>query len=155
MRDQFNIRLYRKEDRESIIELFCLNTPSYFAIEEKEDLIEYLAKYIEEYFVIELDNSVLGCGGINFKTENNIKVGVISWDIIHPDYQGLGLGKKLLMFRLKLLKENKNIQKIQVRTSQHVYKYYERMGFKLIEIVEDYWSKGFDLFLMEFDFNEY
>jgi ribosomal protein S18 acetylase RimI-like enzyme len=30
-----------------------------------------------------------------------------------------------------------------------VYPFYEKHGFELIEIVQDYWSRGFDLYRME------
>lgn len=151
MTDHLILRNYSESDKDSILELLRLNTPTYFALEEKEDLIDYLENFLESYFVIENNRVVVGCGGVNLKNEADNTVGVISWDIIHPDYQGLGLGKRLLDFRIKFLIDKYEIKIIIVRTSQHVFRFYEKMGFKLKEIIKDYWSKDFDLYLMEFE----
>jgi len=44
---------------------------------------------------------------------------------------------------------NPKIDIISVRTSQHAYKFYEKMGFELVKITNDYWAKNFDLYLMQ------
>ena len=66
----------------------------------------------------------VGCGGINFA--ENKTIGKISWDIIHPDFQGKSLGTKLLKYRIEVLKTIPGIQKITVRTLQVAYKFYEK-----------------------------
>ena len=77
------------------------------------------------------------------------KIAVLSWDIIHPDYQGKGVGKLLTQFRLDRIREIETIEKISVRTSQLVYKFYEKFGFELKEVVKDFWAKGIDMYRME------
>ena len=64
------------------------------------------------------------CGGINFTKDK--ASGKISWDIIHPDFQGKSLGTKLLKYRIEVLKTIPGIQKITVRTLQVAYKFYEK-----------------------------
>ena len=142
------IRDYRSPDKETVLDLFRMNTPAYFSMDEEKDLIHYLEHEIDLYYVIELNNKLIGCGGINFS--ENGTVGKISWDFLHPDYQGLGIGTLLLEHRINLLKETIGIQRILVRTSQHAYKFYERSGFRLMETVKDYWASGFDLYRMEY-----
>jgi ribosomal protein S18 acetylase RimI-like enzyme len=142
------IREYQDSDKNAVLNLLRLNTPKYFAPEEEKDLDDYLDNERELYFVIIFDNKLVGCGGINF-ADNNTR-GKISWDILHPDYQGKSLGTQLLKHRIEILKSMENIQKISVRTSQIAYKFYEKNGFELFEIIKDYWAKGFDLYNMEF-----
>lgn len=141
------IRDYKQEDQTLLIELIRQNTPEFFSPSEEGDLISYLNNEIEDYFVIELKNEVVGCGGINY--EKNLSEGIISWDIISSNHQGLGIGSKLLNHRLDFLRQNKNIEKVIVRTSQHVYPFYEKHGFELSFTKKDYWEKGFDLYHME------
>lgn len=148
MKGTITIREYRIQDREKIIDLFKLNTPKYFSPEEEDDLRKYLENEIEHYYVIEVDGKVVGSGGINIAEDS--ATGKLSWDLIHPHYQGRGLGTILLKYRIERLEGFKNVQKITVRTSQLVYKFYEKADFKLIDKIEDYWAKGFDLYRMEY-----
>lgn len=141
------VREYRDSDRRQVLELFRLNTPAYFSAEEEKDLNHYLDQEIEQYFVLELDGQIIGCGGINFFEEE--ASARISWDFFHPDFQGKGLGTILLDHRIALLKANRDVQTIVVRTSQFAFKFYEKAGFKVIEKVENYWAEGFDLYHME------
>lgn len=148
MNDTFTIRPYSHSDKETVIELLQLNTPAYFSPDEEKDLISYLEHEIESYFVLEVNDQLVGSGGINYS--NDKTVGIISWDLFHPDFQGKSLGSKLLNYRIDLLKNNSVIQQIKVRTSQLVYPFYEKAGFKLMEVVEDYWAPDFHLYAMEY-----
>jgi N-acetylglutamate synthase-like GNAT family acetyltransferase len=141
------IREYRASDKLTLIELLRLNTPKFFAPEEEQDLIDYLENEIEKYFVVEIKGDIIGAGGINLK--GTINTGYISWDFIHPAHQGKGIGALLLNHRINLLRADSAIEMIKVRTTQHVFKFYEKCGFQLIDIAKDYWAEGFDLYNME------
>lgn len=141
------LRKYTSADYESVLNLLDLNTPTYFAAAEKEELIDYLKQDAAHYYVIEQAAELVACGGINyFESE---KLARISWDIVHPDAQGQGLGRRLTQFRIKEIRQTNKADKIIVRTSQLVYPFYKKMGFKLNKVVKDYWAKGFDLYQME------
>lgn len=139
---------YEATDKQDVIHLIRSNTPEYFAPEEEAELSDYLDSERERYYVMTYDGKIVGCGGINF--ENNHTIGIISRDILHPSYQGRGLGRKLLKYRIKELNAMASIHKIIVRTSQLTNKFYEKLGFELLEIKKDYWAKGFDLYYMEY-----
>ncbi|CAL2102700.1 N-acetylglutamate synthase-like GNAT family acetyltransferase [Tenacibaculum sp. 190130A14a] len=140
------IRAFTKEDKESLLKLLDLNTPQYFDSSEKEDFIDYLENQTEDYFVVIEQNQIIGCGGINYF--NNQKEARISWDMIHPEFHGKGVGKKLMNHRLHVINNHKNIDHIVVRTSQFVHLFYEKMGFKLQRIEKDFWAKGIDMYFM-------
>jgi len=148
MNNQITIREYQSKDKSSIIDLLKRNTPQYFSPEEEKDLIHYLDHEIEQYFVVEYDAEIVGCGGFNFSED--LTVGKISWDILHPEYQGKGIGSLLLNYRIDKLKSLNHIKIISVRTSQLVYQFYEKLGFSLLEVKKDYWAKDFDLYQMEY-----
>lgn len=143
------IRRYQDSDKNRILELLRLNTPRYFSPNEEKDLVYYLENHAANHYVIAIDDVVLGCGGFNLNEDS--KTACISWDIFHPDYQGHGLGTALTRFRIEKIKENKEITTLSVRTSQLVYKFYEKFGLELREIVKDYWDEGFDLYQMDRD----
>ncbi|PIY08403.1 MAG: GNAT family N-acetyltransferase [Flexibacter sp. CG_4_10_14_3_um_filter_32_15] len=154
-----NIRFYQNGDKKALIKLIQLNIPTYFDSSEEDEFVEYLENKREDYFVIEDKNTnqIIGCGGINYffddkdisRDANNGKnLARISWDIIHPSFQGQGIGKKLLLHRINQIK-SKEIQLIIVRTSQLAYKFYQKVGFELEKTEKDFWAKGFDLYQMK------
>ncbi len=152
MTNLITIREYEPNDKDEVLNLIRLNTPEYFAVDEEEDLKNYLDNEIELYYVLLYDGKTVGSGGINFSDDQT--TGKISWDIIHPGYQGKSLGTKLLKHRIDKLNSVKRIQKITVRTSQVAYKFYEKQGFELFEIKKDYWADGFDMYNMEYKNDE-
>ncbi len=142
------IREYKSIDKNAVLELIRLNIPKYFASSEEDDFSRYLDSEIELYYVLLFDKKLVGCGGINFS--DNRMTGKISWDILHPEYQGKSLGTYLLKYRIKKLKSIDSVQRITVRTSQLAYKFYEKRGFELLEVKKDYWARGFDMYRMEY-----
>ena len=141
------IRKYTIRDKSRVLELFRLNTPIYFDPTEQSDLENYLKNQLEDYFVYIENFKIIGVGGINYSFEE--KVACISWDIIDPKWQGRGIGKKLIQFRINHINENPKIEIIRVRTSQHAFQFYGKMGFELDKIEKNYWAKNFDLYLMQ------
>ena len=142
------IREYKSIDKNAVLELIRLNIPKYFASSEEDDFSRYLDSEIELYYVLFFDKKLVGCGGINFS--DNRMTGKISWDILHPEYQGKSLGTYLLEYRIKKLKSIDSVQRITVRTSQLAYKFYEKRSFELLEVKKDYWARGFDMYRLEY-----
>ena len=140
------LRPYQANDKQQVIKLFLLNTPGYFDPKEEEDLLVFLDEYPEEYYVIVKDDGhIIASGGNIIKGDT----GWLSWYIVHPDAQGEGLGTVLVKYNIRKLKENTQLSAIKVRTSQLVYKFYEKAGFKVFFTQKDYWGKGLDLYEME------
>jgi [ribosomal protein S18]-alanine N-acetyltransferase len=145
-----SIREFEVNDTKEIIDLFRLNVPKFFAKEEEKDLIQYLENDTELYYILLFDGKIVGSGGIYF--ENELKIRIISWDIIHPDFQGKKLNSQLLKHRIEKMKTIENIQEIVVRTSQFTYQFYNKQGFETSEIIKYYWAKGFDLYRMKLSY---
>lgn len=141
------IREYSQEDYKLLIELFRSNVPAYFDAEEEKDLIRFINEDREHFFVVEMDNALIACGGFALKPE--VKAAYITWDMVHPNYQGKGIGTVLTEFRLQSIAMFPDVEKIIVRTSQKVSDFYARFGFKLKQTQKDYWAKGLDLHYME------
>lgn len=143
------IRPFENLDKPALFKIFMLNTPDFFAVEEKKDFEAYLDEHAETYFVVEEYGVIVGCGGYHFnvtKTE-----GRISWDLFHPEYRGKGFGRQLVSHCLEAIKNEPSVEIISVWTSQLAFQFYARFGFKIIEIKKDYWGKGLDLYRMELD----
>lgn len=143
------IREYIDSDKQRIFELLRMNTPEYFSPNEEKDLVYYFDNHADNYYVILTENKIVGCGGFNLS--NDGKTASISWDIFDPNYQGKGFGSALTRYRIEKIKENKQVKTVSVRTSQLVYKFYEKFGLELKEVVKDFWDEGFDLYRMDCD----
>ncbi len=149
MEIESTIREYIRKDKAGVLDVVKQHIPKFFAESEFDDLNRYLDNEIERYFVVELAGSVIGAGGINF--EDNHSTGIISWDLIAPEFQGRGIGTRLLNHRLNILKSMGSIHTISVRTSQLTARFYEKNGFVLKEVHKDYWAKGFDMYKMVYE----
>ncbi len=101
---------------------------------------------LEDYFVVEINNTIVGAGGINYSPKE--QSAIISWDLIAPSYHGKGIGTQLTQFRIKHIHTKPNVNSIIVRTSQLAYPFYKKMGFNLETIKKDYWAIDYDLYYM-------
>jgi ribosomal-protein-alanine N-acetyltransferase len=144
------IREYQNQDKSRLEHLMLLNVPQYFDRSEVDDFMRYLEEERESYWVVEVDSQVVACGGVNFP---DLKTGRISWDLVHPDFQGKGIGRLLLNFRLKFLKESA-CDRVEVRTSQFTEGFYQKNGFHTVFTKPNYWSEGYDLYHMERELHE-
>lgn len=136
------IRNYRETDFDQVLSLLEMNIPAAFAPEEASDFENYLKEAREDYFVVEESGRLIACGGINYFPEEDLAR--LSWDMVHPEFHGKGIGSQLVRHRIAFLK-SQQIQEVQVRTSQFAAAFYANHGFETAEIVSDYWAKGFDL----------
>lgn len=141
------IRPYSPSDKPRLLQIMQLLTPGYFAEAEITDYAEYLENRREQYFVITADDAIVAGGGINFFLHEG--TARLSWDLVHPDYHGTGIGRLLVYYRLNFIKNAGNVEKVVVRTTQVAYKFYEKTGFLLRKIEPDFWVAGFDLYLMD------
>lgn len=143
------IRSYEVKDRARLIDIFNLNTPKYFHPNELSDLEKYLDNHGENHYVLEYKQEVVGCVGYAFEPDANL--GIIAWIFMDPKHQGSGFGRRAVNFCLDKFNAISDVTRIRVRTSQHVYQFFEKLGFQLMSTEKDYWAPGFDLYLMEMD----
>lgn len=149
---EFEFCSYQPKFRNALVQLLKMHVPKYFAEAEIEDYKYYLDKEVEAYFVVLCNDQVVGAGGINYFEKEELAR--ISWDIVHPDWQGKGIGQHLTKFRVMLIKNNPKMKKAVVRTSQLAYKFYEKAGFVLKKTQDHYWAPNLHLYQMSMDLTE-
>lgn len=141
------IRAYTTKDKPELVAILNLLIPAYFARSEEQDFVDYLEEEVEDYFVVEDHGRIIGSGGINYFPDND--EARISWDLIHPDFQGKGIGREVMEFRIRHIRNNSSAKWIVVRTTQLVYPFYQKLGFDLEKTEPDFWAPGFDLVQMK------
>ena len=143
------IRTAQKQDFKFLSKIFSLNVPKYFDKKELNDFKKYFnSKNLESYFIIESQGKVVGGGGYAYE---NMETARICWLFIDPNYHGFGFGKKLVNYCIKILKNNRRLNVIEVETSNLTYKFYEKLNFKIEYIKKDYWPNNDDLYFMKID----
>ena len=143
------IRTAQKQEFKFLSKIFSLNVPKYFDKKELNDFKKYFnSKNLESYFIIESQGKVVGGGGYAYE---NMKTARICWLFIDPNYHGFGFGKKLVNYCIKILKNNRRLNLIEVETSNLTYKFYEKLNFKIEYIKKDYWPNNDDLYFMKID----
>ena len=145
------IRCYRDSDHNALLDLLDLNIPEYFDPSERDDYISYLDNEREDYYVIERDGYILAAAGINYLADKS--EARLSWDFVHPESQGKGYGRAITEHRIEHIKDQ-GINNIRVRTSQFAYRFYEKMGFRITEIRENYWAENYHLYDMKYFSND-
>jgi ribosomal-protein-alanine N-acetyltransferase len=95
-----------------------------------------------KYLVAKDENKVVGYIGIEKILDEKHIINLA----VHPDYQGKGIGKRLLQQVLN----DEEVFFLEVRTSNETArKIYERLGFKVINIRKGYYADGEDAYVMQ------
>lgn len=150
------IRKYKTKDKEACLTAFKSNVPLYFTKEETADFIRFLDTFQSRptdsktyFFVVVLENEILGCGGFGDKDNN----GVISlaWGLIHRDFHKKGFGELLLKYRLAQIGKIFPADRILMDTTQFSVGFYEKSGFKIAKITNDYYSEGMHRYDLEYN----
>jgi [ribosomal protein S18]-alanine N-acetyltransferase len=143
-----NIREFTLNDKKACVEIFKSNIPTFFLNEEIkifEDFLETNA--IGAYWVLENSGHVIACGGIGTRDSE----GRLHFGIVHHSLHKQGVGSKLLQFRLAKLIENPNVKAISLDTSQHNPKFFNKFGFEVTKITENYYGPNLHRFDMRWE----
>ncbi len=153
------IRPYLPKDRLACISIFKSNCPKYFNASELEGFkvwldgqdqgkLAYGNSEAENYFVVLIKERIVGCGGYYIKTEN--LEARMAWGMIHSDYHLKGSGKSLFQFRLEDIANKYPNSGISLDTSQHTFRFFERLGFEVNEIIPNGFGPGLDQYEMKY-----
>ena len=145
------IRAYSRTDRDACIAIFSSNLPRYFDASELADFEEFLENPAGDYFVVEIGNRVVACGGL---CANN-GTGHLTWGMVSRDNQGTSIGKSLLAHRIDLLFLQPEVRVITIDTSQHTEGFFSRHGFRTTSVSQDGFGRGIDRVSMSLDRREW
>jgi ribosomal protein S18 acetylase RimI-like enzyme len=150
------IREYKPKDKEACLTAFKSNVPLFFTKEEIADFIRFLdtlqsrSEDSKTYFyVVVLENEILGCGG--FGDKDNTGVISLAWGLIHSDFHKKRFGDLLLKYRLAQIDKIFPSGRILVDTTQFSVGFYEKSGFKITSITNDYYSEGMHRYDLEYN----
>ena len=138
-----DFRDFAPADLEACLHVFDTNVPDFFTYEERDLFADFLRELPGPYFVLELgEGGVAACGGYAF-TEDGARADMC-WGMVRRDLHGQQLGRALTELRVEEAKADPRVTELALNTSQHTRGFYERLGFHVIEVVEDGYAPGLD-----------
>lgn len=144
------MRDYRPEDLQGCLAVFDTNVPAYFRPHEREEFEAFLQALPGPYLVLENEaGQVVGCGGYAVVAEDGRAD--LCWGMIRADQQRGGLGRRLTEARLRSAAADPAVRTVAINTSQHTVGFYERLGFRTVEVVPDGYAPGLDRCEMRWD----
>lgn len=144
------IRKYTPADQEACMQAFKTNVPKYFTLEEVNEFERFLTKLGDPeatdnpiYYVMELDNNLIGCGGFGEKAGIDGTASItFVWGMVDRTYHKKGFGEQLLQFRLAQIPLHFPGKQIILDTTQFSYTFFEKYGFKTVKITENSYAEG-------------
>ncbi|MBL7921083.1 MAG: GNAT family N-acetyltransferase [Bacteroidia bacterium] len=137
---------YSEKFLPGVISIFRSNIPKYFFDFEEKELIEDLPEFHRTYFVMFLNDKIVGAGGYAINPDDTVS---LCWGMVHNDFLKQNLGKALLEFRLSEIEKTYPGKTIVNFTSQHTTGFFEKYGFKIVSVTKDGFGPGLDNCKME------
>jgi GNAT superfamily N-acetyltransferase len=122
--------------------LFDANTPDAFHPGERADFVAFLAAPTYPYFVLVHDDAVVACGG--FRQIEGAPAARLHWGMVRPDLQRQGLGRYLLLYRLREIGKLPGVEIVECGTTPLSAPFFEKQGFHPISLQKDGWGPGMD-----------
>lgn len=112
------MRGYQPEDREACLSL---------CEESREALAAYLDAGPKNFMVLEHDGIIVACGG--YRVEGTRAE--LEWGMVAPALQRKGIGRFLLMARLKQIGAEPGVEFAVARVPENLMGFYAKQGFRL------------------------
>lgn len=160
MNQQPMIRKYTTADQEACMNAFKTNVPKYFTLEEIDEFERFLTKLSDPeatdnppYFVMELEDKLIGCGGFGEKKGiDGTDAITFVWGMVHKEYHKKGYGEQLLVFRMAEIRKQFPDRQVILDTTQFSFPFFEKYGFRTVKITENSYGEGmhrYDMVLKE------
>ncbi len=132
------------------MEIFKTNVPKYFTLEEVNEFDSFLTKLGDPealdnpiYYVMELENKLIGCGGFGEKEGiDGTACITFVWGMVDRASHKKGFGEQLLQFRLAEIPLHFPNKQVILDTTQFSYTFFEKYGFKTVKITENSYGEG-------------
>ena len=141
--ERIRVRDYRPGDLPGCLAVFDSSVPRFFTAGERDEYAAFLAALPGPYLVLEEDDGrLLACGGYAFVPDE--ARADLCWGMVLAELHGTGLGRKLTEARLARAIADPLVRVVALNTSQLTTGFYERLGFRTIEVIPDGIAPGLD-----------
>jgi ribosomal protein S18 acetylase RimI-like enzyme len=141
-RREVSTRIFESNDTGACLRVFDSNVPDFFHISERGEFETFLHDLPGPYLVLEADAEIVGCGGHAIRGDG--RTADLCWGMIRRDLHGQGLGRHLTLARLEVATRDERVGAVALSTSQHTVRFYEKLGFGVLEVSPDGFGPGLD-----------
>ena len=136
---KLSFRKAMPDDADAFVELehTAAVNKTYSGILDREEALKEFAE--NEVYLIYKDDKLAGSTEYEMKNPDHA---YLSGLVIHPDYQGKGIGREAALFRLEKLKGVKRIDLVTHPENFKIIDLYQSLGFKIEKQIENYFGDG-------------
>ncbi len=138
------VRPFDDADRPRCLALFDANCPRFFAPNERDDFLAYLAGRAHEYRVCERDGAAVAAFGI----AKGMERASLNWIMVDPAAQGSGVGREMIVATVAEAKAM-GATAIDIAASHLSAPFFERFGARELAREENGWGPGMHRVEME------
>ena len=136
---------YRDIDHDACMSIFDANCPEFFAPNERQDYLAFLAGEPDGYEVCKVEERVCGAFGL-FADGQGVKR--LNWILIDPHAQGIGVGSKIMKRVIESGRQSP-ARIVKIAASHKSAAFFARFGAIVISSTKDGWGAGMDRVDME------
>jgi N-acetylglutamate synthase-like GNAT family acetyltransferase len=122
-----DLRPYVPADRETCLQIYDSNS---LPVAGRAEFVSFLEGLPAQFLVMEHDSAVIGCGGYQIDAE--AALASLVWGMVRRDSQRMGLGRYLLMYRLREIGKVGGIERVRLETLREYAAFFEGQGFKVV-----------------------
>jgi len=122
-----SFRTYTPGDFGRCVEIHDANAEGRFPQGSRRDFLDYLQRVPTGLIIAETEGEIAGFGGLSVVSEN---VHVLCFGMVHPEFQGLGVGSTLALPRLQAAARVPDVHFVVIYAVQKSLTFYERFGFE-------------------------
>jgi N-acetylglutamate synthase-like GNAT family acetyltransferase len=130
-----DVRPYREADRAACLQVIESLTPHLTEPGLRPRFEEFLDRPAGRYFVLEHEDAIAGCGGFAISPDGD--TATLLWGMIRNDVRKLGLGRFLLLYRIREIGRAGNIRLVRAETPPASAGFFEKQGFRVEAVTAD------------------
>ena len=134
-----SFRDFQPADIDSCLALFDLNSPAFFAPNERQDYFQFLEWVKHGYFLGMLDQAIVATYGLYFTADKTRAQ--LAWIIVSPHLQGSGIGSEM-MHRVLSKARAECAKVLEIKASHLSAPFFAKFGAVGDPLIPDGWGKG-------------
>lgn len=124
---------------EPCMALLDVNTPTYFATNERDDYLAFLSEVPDFYQIGILDNEVVAAFGL--VCDKHTQRARINWIMVNPLVHGKGVGRQMMQHSMSLALDS-GMTVIDIAASHLSAPFFAKFGAEVVEETPNGWGEG-------------